>query len=184
MKKIGLIILGVIAVLALWVFSTYNSLVTKNVAIDGQWAQVETQYQRRFDLIPNLVSSTQGFMKQEKTIFEEIAKARTQYGGAKTVDEKVQTASQLDGALSRLLVIMENYPDLKSNQTVAQLMDELAGTENRIAVERKRFNDVVGDFNITIKKVPTNMIAGMFGFKERAFFKSEEGAKTAPKVEL
>ncbi|PIZ02283.1 LemA family protein, partial [Candidatus Gottesmanbacteria bacterium CG_4_10_14_0_8_um_filter_37_24] len=94
-------------------------------------------------------------MKQEKTIFEEIAKARTQYGGAKTVDEKVQTAGQLDGALSRLLVIMENYPDLKSNQTVAQLMDELAGTENRIAVERKRFNDVVGDFNITIKKVPT-----------------------------
>lgn len=184
MNKIVMGVLGVAAIFALWVFGTYNSLVTKNTAVDGQWAQVETQYQRRFDLIPNLVSSTQGFLKQEKTIFEEIAQARTQYGGAKTVDEKVEGASALDGALSRLLVIMENYPDLKSNQTVSQLMDELAGTENRIAVERRRFNDLVQDFNVTIKKVPANMIAGMFGFRQRVFFKSVSGAETVPKVEL
>lgn len=180
-------IIGFIAVLlliGLAIFGTYNSLISQTTAIDGQWAQVETQYQRRFDLIPNLVSSTQGFLKQEKTIFEDIAKARTAYSGAKSVDEKVSTAAGLDSALSRLLVIVENYPNLKSNETVAKLMDELAGTENRISVERRRFNELVQNYNATIKKVPTNIIAGLFGFKERAYFQASEGAEKPPKVEL
>ncbi len=184
MNKIVLVIIGVIAVLALMLFSTYNSLVTQTTAIDGQWAQVETQYQRRLDLIPNLVNSTKGFMKQEKTIFEDIAQARTAYGGAKTVDQKVGAVSSLDSALSRLLVIMENYPVLKSNETVAKLMDELAGTENRISVERRRFNELVAGYNLAIKKVPTNMIAGIFGFHERSYFKAIEGSEKAPSVEL
>lgn len=179
-----MIILGVVVVLALALFGTYNSLVTQSTAIDGQWAQVETQYQRRFDLIPNLVSSTQGFMKQEKTIFEDIAKARTQYGGAKTLDEKVTGASNLESTLGRLLVIMENYPQLKSDATVAKLMDELAGTENRIAVERRRFNELVQSYNTSVKTVPTNIIAGMFGFREKPYFEAAAGAEQAPKVEL
>ncbi len=184
MNKTLLIILGAVAVFALWFFGIYNSFIGKSTAIDGQWAQVETQYQRRFDLIPNLVASTQGFLKQEKTIFEEIAKARTQYGGAKTVDEKAAGATNLEGALGRLLVIIENYPNLKSNETVAKLMDELAGTENRISVERRRFNDLVGDYNIMVKRIPTNIVARLFGFSERAFFQAVEGAEKPPKVEL
>ncbi len=184
MNKILAIIIGIILLVAVSLFGTYNSLVTQNTAIDGQWAQVETQYQRRFDLIPNLVSSTQGFLKQEKTIFEDIARARTQYSGAKSVDEKVAGATGLDSALSRLLVIMENYPTLKSNETVAKLMDELAGTENRISVERRRFNELVQVYDTKIKTVPTNIIAGIFGFKERAYFQAAKGSEAAPKVEL
>jgi LemA protein len=184
MNKILIAVLGAIVLIAIVLFGSYNNLVTKNTAIDGQWAQVETQYQRRFDLIPNLVNATKGFLTQEKTIFEDIANARTQYGGAKTTDEKAAGATSLDSALSRLLVIMENYPQLKSDATVARLTDELAGTENRIAVERRRYNDLVQDYNTTIKMVPTNFVAGIFGFKERTFFKSTSGAETAPKVEL
>ena len=184
MNKILAIIIGVVLLIGVSLFGTYNNLVTQNTAIDGQWAQVETQYQRRFDLIPNLVSSTQGFLKQEKSIFADIARARTQYAGAKSVDEKVAGASSLDSALARLLVIVENYPNLKSNETVAKLMDELSGTENRISVERRRFNELVQIFDTKIKTVPTNIIAGMFGFKERAYFQAAKGSEVAPKVEL
>ena len=184
MNKTLAIILGVVVVLGIWVFSIFNSLVSMETNIDAQWAQVETQYQRRFDLIPNLVSSTQGFLKQEKTIFEEIAKARTAYGGAKSLDEKVATAANLDSALSRLLVIVENYPNLKSNETVAKLMDELAGTENRISVERRRFNELVQGYNATLKRVPSNLIANMFGFREKPYFKAVAGSEKPPKVEL
>lgn len=165
-------------------FGAYNNLVTKATAIDGQWAQVETQYQRRYDLIPNLVASTKGFLEQEKTIFTEIAEARTRYDSAKTVDEKAAGASQVDSALARLLVIIENYPTLKSNETVARLMDELAGTENRVSVERRRFNELVQDYNLTIKRIPTNILAGLMGFKDRAYFESVTGAEVAPKVTL
>ena len=184
MNKFMLAVVGIAVVLVFMFFGAYNTLVSKSTAIDGQWAQVETQYQRRFDLIPNLVESTKGFLTQEKTIFEEIAKARTAYGGAKTVDEKVQSAGSLDSALSRLLVIVENYPNLKSNETVARLMDELSGTENRISVERRRFNELVQDYNLTIKRIPTNIIAGMFGFKDRPYFEASAGSETPPKVEL
>lgn len=184
MNKILLVILGAVALIVVVLFGAYNSLVTKNNAIDGQWAQVETQYQRRFDLIPNLVESTKGVMQQEKDVFDAIANARTQYGGAKTVDEKVGAAQNLDGALSRLLLIVENYPQLKSSETVSQLMDELAGTENRIAVERRRFNELVQDYNLSIKVVPSNIIAGLFGFHERKYFQPTAGAENAPKVDL
>jgi LemA protein len=180
---IGIIVLlVVIAGAMLW--GNYNSLVSKSQAIEGQWAQVETQYQRRFDLIPNLVESVKGYMTQEKTIFGQIAEARSKYAGAQTPDTKAVAGGEVESALARLLVIMENYPDLKSNQTVIQLMDELAGTENRISVERKRYNDLVQDYNTAIKQFPTNLIASMFGFTPHEYFKSVTGADQAPKVDF
>lgn len=187
MKKLGLIIGGMALVVVFIVISVigfYNNLVTQTQGIDNQWAQVETQYQRRFDLIPNLVGSVKGIFKQEQEVFGKIADARTKYSGAATVDEKVKAAGELEGALGRLLVIVENYPDLKSNQAVQQLMDDLAGTENRIAVERRRFNDLVKEYNTTIKRVPANLIAPIFGFSERAYFEAEQGAEKAPEVEF
>lgn len=184
MKKIGLLLVALVVFVALSLVGFYNSLVTKTQAIDNQWAQVETQYQRRFDLIPNLVNSVEGIMSQEQEVFGAIAKARTRYGGAKTIDEKAQAATQLESALGRLLVVIENYPELRSAGNVTQLMDELAGTENRIAVERRRFNDLVKDYNTAIKKFPGKMIAGMFGFGERPYFEAVEGAEQAPTVEI
>lgn len=177
---IGLIVvIGVVAVVGF-----YNGLVTKTQAIDNQWAQVETQYQRRFDLVPNLVNSVKGIFEQEQKVFGDIAEARTRYAGAATVDEKAQAAGGLESALGRLLVILENYPELRSSEAVQQLMDDLAGTENRVAVERRRFNDLVKDYNTTIKRVPGNLIAPMFGFSERAYFEATEGAEKAPTVEF
>ncbi|MFO0780628.1 MAG: LemA family protein [Candidatus Gracilibacteria bacterium] len=188
MKNPIWIVLGVIGALVvmvgLWLMGSYNGLVALNESADGQWAQVESQYQRRFDLIPNLVASVQGSMQQEKDVFGLIADARTKYSGAKTVDEKVQAAGQVDSALARLLIVMENYPELKSNQNVQTLMSQLEGTENRISVERMRFNDMIKEYNQKIKTFPTVMIAGMFGFKERAYFAAENGAEKAPKVDL
>ena len=184
MNKILLVVIGVAVLIAAVLFGTYNGLIAKSAAIDGQWAQVETQYPRRFDLIPNLVNATKGFLKQEKEIFENIANARAAYSGARTTDEKASAAGNIESALSRLLVIVENYPNLKSNETVARLMDELAGTENRISVERRRFNELVQSYNVSIKTVPTNIIAGMMGFKEKPYFQAAEGSETAPKVEL
>lgn len=184
MKKIWLIIGAIILLVILSFVGFYNRLITKTQNIDGQWAQVEAQYQRRFDLIPNLVSSVEGIMEQEQEVFGAIAEARTKYAGAATVDEKAAAATEVESALGRLLVIMENYPELRSNESVLALMDELAGTENRIAVERGRFNDLVKDYNTTIKKFPANLFASMFGFDERAFFEAAEGAEAAPQVEI
>ena len=189
MKKFGCIIaivIVVVVVLAIggWLAGTYNSLVTKSQDIDAQWGQVETQYQRRFDLIPNLVNSVKGLMTQEKTVFDNIAQARTKYGGAATVNEKAAAAGEVETALGRLLVVMENYPEISSSTAVVGLMDELAGTENRISVERRRYNDLVRTYNTSVKTFPTNMIAGMFGFAEKEYFKSVSGADQAPKVEF
>jgi len=179
---------GAIAVVAIIIIvalvGIYNSLVTKSQAIDAQWAQVETQYQRRFDLIPNLVNTVKGMMKQEQTVFQAIADARTKYGSAPTVDAKAAAAGEVESALGRLIAVMENYPELKSSQNVTGLMDELAGTENRISVERRRYNELVRDYNTQIKTFPTNMLAGMFGFTEKAYFQSVSGADQAPKVEF
>ena len=184
--KYFLIFLGILAVISLGIIgyatSFYNGLQAKTQAINTQWAQVETQYQRRFDLIPNLVNSVKGIMAQEQKVFGDIAQARTQYAGAKSVDDKVTAAGSLDGAISRLLVIVENYPQIKSDQAVRGLMDELSGTENRVSVERRRFNEVVQDYNTTIKMVPGSMFAGFFGFKERPYFQSASGADSAPQV--
>lgn len=184
MKKVFLVAGAAVLLVALSLVSFYNGLVSKTQAIENQWAQVETQYQRRFDLIPNLVNSVKGFFVQEQEVFGKIAEARTKYAGAGTIDEKAKAAGELETALGRLLVIIENYPELKSSERVADLMDELAGTENRIAVERRRYNEKVKDYNVAIKKFPANLIAGMFGFSERAYFEAVEGAEEAPRVEL
>ncbi len=187
MRK-GLIVVGVLVLLLAGLGAIlggyYNSFVTKGKAVDNQWAQVETQYQRRFDLIPNLVAATKGTLKQEQKVFGAIAEARTRYAGAQTATEKVKATNQIESALSRLLVIMENYPQLKSNDTVQQLMAQLEGTENRVSVERRRYNEVATEYNTSISRVPGALFAGMFGFSEKPLFKSEAGAEKAPKVDL
>jgi LemA protein len=184
MKK-TLLIVGVIVVLVGgFVWMTYNKLVRANETIDNQWAQVETQYQRRFDLIPNLVESVKGMMAQEQKIFGDLAEARTRYAGAGNVNDKAAAATQVEGALGRLLVVMENYPQLKSSENVTTLMTQLEGTENRISVERKRFNDAVKEFNVAIKTFPSNMIAGWLGYGERNYFEAAAGSDTAPAVNL
>lgn len=178
-------IIGVIAVVIIGFFGgTYNSLNAKSKAVDGQWAQVEAQYQRRFDLIPNLVETVQGIFDQEQEVFTALAEARTRYAGASTPEQRAEAANQVEGALGRLLVIVENYPQLRSNESVMRLMDELAGTENRVSVERMRYNDIVRDYNTTVSSFPTNVLAGMFGFKERTYFEAQAGAENAPRVDF
>lgn len=184
MKKSLVIIIGIIVIIGLYIGSTYNSLVVKNESINGQWAQVENQYQRRFDLIPNLVESVKGVMSQEKEIFTALAEARTKYGGAVTADGKAAAASQVEGALGRLLVVMENYPTLKSSENVTNLMVQLEGTENRISVERKSYNDTVMSYNKAIKMVPRSIVASVFGFETRTYFEVADEAQVAPKVNL
>ena len=184
MKKAFIILAVVVAVLALYAWGTYNKLVTANEGVDNMWAQVETQYQRRFDLIPNLVESVKGAMGQEQKVFGDLAEARTRYAGAKSVNEKAEAATQVESAFARLLVIMENYPQLKSVETVQTLMAQLEGAENRISVERSRYNESVKVFNIKVKTFPTNMIASWFGFSPRTMFEAVKGAETAPKVDL
>lgn len=184
MKK-TLIIIGVIVVLiALYVGGTYNSLVRQNESIKGQWAQVENQYQRRFDLIPNLVSSVKGVMNQEKEIFTALADARTKYSGAVTADAKAAAASQVESSLGRLLAVVENYPTLKSSENVQSLMVQLEGTENRISVERKSYNDTVLGYNQSIKLFPRSIVAAMFGYGEHAYFEVTPEAQVNPKVDL
>ena len=182
MKKGIIILLIVVVVLGGYIWTTYNKLVTTSETVDNGWAQVETQYQRRFDLIPNLVESVKGVMEQEKEVFLGIADARTKYSGASSVSEKAATAGQVESALGRLLVVMENYPNLKSSDNVTNLMTQLEGTENRVSVERKRFNDSVKGYNLMVKRVPAKLVAGMFGFDEKSYFESVEGSEEAPAV--
>ena len=185
MKHLKWIIpLAIVVILVAWGVSFYNSLVNLNLSADTQWAKVEAQYQRRFDLIPGLVNSVKGMMAQEQKVFGDIAEARTRYSGAGTVDDKVQAATQMESALSRLLVVMENYPQLKSSDTVQSLMTELAGTENRISVERMRFNDEIKSYNSKVLMFPGNIFAGMFGFQKRAFFEAVKEAAQAVNVDL
>ncbi len=183
-KITWIVIVAIVVIIALYVLSAYNGLVTLNEGVDNKWAQVEAQYQRRFDLIPNLVESVKGAMNQEVAVFTAIANARTQYAGARDTNAKVQAAGQVESALSRLLVIMEQYPVLKSSETVQTLMSQIEGTENRVSVERGRFNDGVRDYNLAVKRFPRSMIAGIFGFSEKAYFESENGSEVAPKVDF
>lgn len=163
----------------------YNGLVQERTAVETTWAQVETQYQRRFDLIPQLVSSTRAVLVQEQLVFGTIAEARTRYSGAPSgSSERVEAANQLEGALARLLVVVENYPTLRSNETVRALMDELAGTANRITIAQQRYNETVQVYNVHINSFPTNLLVGIWGFEEKPLFKSATGAENAPKVEL
>jgi LemA protein len=182
--KTSWIVAGVLAVVLLWAWSGYNGLVKSNIEVDTKWAQVESQYQRRFDLIPNLVASAQAILTQEKEVFTALAEARQGYAGARTPDERAAAASNVESALSRLLVIVENYPQLRSSETMQSLMAELAGTENRVAVERMRYNEAVSAFNTKLKVFPSNLIAGIFGFDSRAFFNAQTGAEQVPTVKF
>jgi LemA protein len=182
MKKI-LMVLVVLAVIIIgYGVSVRNALVVMNENVDGGWAQVEAQYQRRFDLIPNLVETVKGVAKQEVAVFTAIAEARTRYSGATSVSEKVAATNQMESALARLMVIVENYPELKSQQNFLALQSQIEGTENRISVERTRFNDLVRTYNTKVKIFPTNIVASIFGFGEREYFQSTDGAEVAPAV--
>jgi len=183
------IAIGIIALLIFAGASSYigakNQMVTKNESVKAAWSQVDIVLQRRADLIPNLVETVKGFAAQEQTVFGDIAKARSRLLSANTPADKIAANQQLDGALGRLLVVVENYPQLKSNENFLRLQDELAGTENRIAVERKRYNDTLQDYNTYIGLFPNSIWASMAGFKRNdAYFAASEGAKTAPKVDF
>lgn len=181
---ISVIVILLVAVVGIggYAMSTYNSLVAERESVSGHWAQVESQYQRRFDLIPNLVEAVKGSMKQETAVFTAIADARTHYAGAQNIGDKAAAASELDSAFSRLLVVMEQYPQLKSIDTVTTLMSQLEGTENRIAVERQRFNNEAQIYNVQIKTFPTSVVASFGGFTPVDYTKAQAGAEAAPKV--
>jgi LemA protein len=183
------IVIGIIVLLLIVGCSSYvgakNQMVTKNEAVKAAWSQVDIVLQRRADLIPNLVETVKGFALQEQTVFGDIAKARSRLLSANTPSDKIAANQQLDGALGRLLVVVENYPQLKSNENFLRLQDELAGTENRIAVERKRYNDALQDYNTFIGLFPNSIWAGMAGFKRNdAYFAASEGSRNAPKVDF
>lgn len=196
MKK-SLIIIGVIVIIVMFmVFSaigTYNSMVSKGEAVTGMWAQVENVYQRRADLIPNLVATVKGYAEHEKETLTGVVEARSKATSvnidannlnAETFQKFQQAQDGLSSALSRLMVVVEKYPDLKANQNFLELQAQLEGTENRISVERKKFNEAAQDYNTYIKKFPKNMWASMFGFEAKEYFKAMEGADKAPKVEF
>jgi len=186
--KIGLIVLVIlILIIAIPLFyfkGTYNSLVTLDEGVKAAWAQVENQLQRRYDLIPNYVETVKGYAAHEKEVLMGVTEARAKVGGAGNVNEKIQANNQLTSALSRLLLVVERYPDLKANTNFIRLQDELAGTENRIAVERRRYNETVKLYNIRIRRFPTNIIAGMFGFEKADFFEVPKERQEVPKVKF
>ncbi|MCL1697292.1 MULTISPECIES: LemA family protein [unclassified Lysinibacillus] len=187
MKKIfgpiGMIVI-ILVVLALLFIPKYNSLVTAEESVDSKWAQVENQLQRRYDLIPNLVESVKGYANHEKDVIASITEARAQMGSAHSPKEQAVANDALNGALSRLLVVVENYPNLKADANFRQLMDELAGTENRLAVAREDYNNEVQAFNKTVKRFPGNLIAGMFGFEQKEYFKAAAGTEKAPSIDF
>jgi len=180
---IGIVVI-ILALLALLFIPKYNSLVTAEESVDSKWAQVENQLQRRYDLIPNLVESVKGYAKHEQDIISSISEARSQMGNARTPEEQAVANDTLNGALSRLLVVVENYPNLKADANFRQLMDELAGTENRLAVAREDYNNEVQSFNKNVKRFPGNLIAGMFGFEQKEYFKAAAGSEKAPSIDF
>ena len=194
MKKVTIIIIvAVVAIIAFWAISGYNSLVGMDENVSNQWANVETQYQRRADLIPNLVNTVKGYAAHEKETLEGVIAARSQATQIKVdptdltpekLAEYQKAQGQLATALGKLLAITENYPDLKANQNFLELQAQLEGTENRINVARKNFNDAAKTYNTTIRRFPKNILAGMFGFDKRAYFEAAEGAEQAPQVQF
>lgn len=193
MKKTGLIILlavlGFVAVTAMWFMSTNNTLVSLDEGTKAAWSQVENVYQRRADLIPNLVNTVKGYAKHEASVLQEVTRARSQVGQVRVADpadiQKFdQAQGQLTQALSRLLVVAERYPELKADRNFLELQSQLEGTENRISVERKRFNDAAREYNTYVRRFPQSIVASFRGFKEKPYFASEPTAKTAPKVEF
>ena len=188
MKKKGLIIIAVIAavvvLLGIFLISTNNNLVSMETKVDAAFANIDTNLQRRADLIPNLVNTVKGYAAHEQAALDSVTEARAQLAGATTVEDKAEADSALTAALNNLLVIVENYPDLKASANFIQLSDELAGTENRIAIARRDYNDAVQEYNTAIRKVPGNLIAGLFGFEKRDYFEASAGAQDVPSVEF
>jgi len=180
---IGVLVLAIVIVAGSLV-GTYNNLVALNEGTEASWAQVETVLQRRYDLIPNLVATVRGFADQEQEVLTEVTRLRSQWGEATTTNEQAAVAGQLEGALGRLMIVVERYPELRSNQNFLALQDELAGTENRIATERRRYNDSVQAYNTAIRRFPASILAGMTGFERRDFFESVADAEAAPAVEF
>jgi LemA protein len=184
MKKSAIIIaiLAVVVIIAISLGGSYNGIVAKAEEVDNKFATIDTQLQRRADLIPNLVNTVKGYAAQEKEIIASVTEARAKLAGATTVGEKANADEELTSALNRLLVVVENYPELKSSQNFIQLSDELAGTENRIAIARRDYNEAVKEYNLKIKKFPTNLMANMFGYGAKEYFQATEGSKEVPNV--
>jgi len=187
-KKTLIIVLAVIVFLAIAAYSffagNYNKFVQLDTTVKSSWAQMENQLQRRYDLIPNLVETVKGYAKQEKDVLVEVTNARSKVGGAGTVPDKIAANNELTGALSRLMVVVEKYPELKATQNFTELQAQLEGTENRITVERRNFNEVAQAYNTYLRSFPSNIFAGMFGFSKKAYFEAQKGAENAPKVEF
>ena len=181
---IAIIVVVIILIPFLYLRGTYNSLVTMDEGVKAAWAQVENQLQRRYDLIPNLLETVKGYAAHEKEVFLKVTEARSRVAGATTIGDKIQANNGLSAALSRLLLVVERYPELKANTNFIRLQDELAGTENRISVERRRYNETVKAYNIQIRRFPTNLIAGMFGFTKAAFFEVPKERQETPKVKF
>ncbi|MDR7867067.1 MAG: LemA family protein [Sporomusaceae bacterium] len=184
MNKSLWVVIAVVALLVVFGFSSYNSLVGMNENVNGKWSQIENMLQRRADLIPNLVSTVKGYAVHEQQAIAAVADARAKLAGAGGPAAKAQANGELNSALSRLLVVVENYPNLKADQNFRALMDELSGTENRIAVARKDYNDAVQGYNTKIRSLPTSIFAGMMGFGPKEYFRAEEGAKQVPQVKF
>lgn len=182
--KTWIIIVAVIVIIALWAMSKYNFFVRTGEQVTAQWAQVENQYQRRFDLIPNIVNTVKGVATQEQEVFLGIAEARTKYAGATTTNEKAKAAGEVESALARLLVVVENYPALQSSQAYRDLIVSLEGTENRITVERQKYNDLVRVFVTSMKTFPTSILAGIFGIEEKEYFNVPAENQATPKVDF
>jgi|SRR5262245_2327930 len=184
----GLVVVAVLAVLVLlvggWLVGGYNSLVQSRTTVETAWAQVENVLQRRNDLIPNLVETVKGIAGQEQTVFGQIADARARMAGARTPEQTMDASRQMDTALGRLFVVVENYPQLRSSENFMRLQDELAGTENRISIERGRYNDAVRDYNVKVQTFPTMLYARMFGFTPKPFFEATPESKTPPRVQF
>jgi LemA protein len=186
--KAVLVTIGVVVLMAIVagmsLISARNDLVRERQAVDAAWSQVQNVLQRRADLIPNLVETVKGYAKQELTVYRDIAAARAALGGARTPEQTLDANNQLSGALSRLLVVVENYPQLKSSESYNRLLDELAGAENRIAVERRSYNEAVQRYNTDLQLFPKNIVASMFGFQPQPYFKADVAAQTAPRVKF
>lgn len=178
-------LLGFVVLFFLMLIGSYNGLVSTKTAMDGAYANVDADLQRRYDLIPNLVETVKGYAKHEKDVLEEVTRLRSQWGEAKSTDEKVTASNNLEGALGRLMVVVEKYPDLKANEGFLRLQDELSGTENRIAVARMRYNQAVQDYNVKVQSFPSNLMASIAGYKPKdVYFKAKEAAQEPPKVQF
>ena len=184
MNRLLYIILGIIVVVILWLISIYNSLVRLNNKTKEAWSDIDVQLKRRHDLIPNLVETVKGYAGHEKEIFERIADARSRLAGAKTIPDKIATANEFSSVLSRLLMVVENYPNLKADATFIKLMDELQNIENQISRYRQIYNDKVKKYNVSIRQFPESLIASMFHFEEAKYFEAPESAKEVPKVQF